>query len=315
MTATQGSLQVFLDISIGYKYEGRLIISLFTSVVPRTCYNFKCLCTGDKGLGKMSGKPLHYKNSSFHRVIKGFMAQGGDFTVHNRQGGESVYGGKFADENFHRKHSKRGILSMANSGPNTNGSQFFLTFTACPHLDGKHVVFGEVIEGWSVLDKMEKVDVGYQNKPVSGQQIEIMNCGVVGEENINLEVKPEVKRKRSIEDIYLDLQRQAKEKETTEGLRHSDHGSEKDRKKKKRKKHDEDNDSDGRNSSDEESEQKKKKSKKHKSSKKKSKKEKKKSKKHHKDSHRKKEKEVVKQESDGILDDSSSSSSSESSHE
>jgi peptidyl-prolyl isomerase G (cyclophilin G) len=311
MISSQGSLQVFLDISIGYKYEGRITISLFTTIVPRTCYNFKCLCTGEKGLGKLSGKPLHYQNSSFHRVIKGFMAQGGDFTVHNGQGGESIYGGKFADENFIRKHNKRGILSMANSGPNTNGSQFFLTFTACPHLDGKHVVFGEVIDGWNVLDKMEEVDIGYQNKPVNGQQIEIINCGVVGEEEVTQEIKPEVKRKRSIEEIYLDLQREAKEKETTKTERHRDDRLEKERKMKKRQKRDEDKGSDDSNSSDTESEHKKKKSKKHKSSKKKSKKEKKKSKKHHKDGHHKKENESKKQEKDGSPDGSSSSSSEE----
>ncbi len=140
------TLQVYLDISIGGTYEGRLIISLFTDVVPRTCLNFKNLCTGESGLGKLTNKPLHYKNTIFHRVIKGFMCQGGDFSNRNGTGGESVFGGKFSDENFRMRHNKAGLLSMANSGHNSNGSQFFITFDACPHLDGKHVVFGEVID-------------------------------------------------------------------------------------------------------------------------------------------------------------------------
>ena len=104
-----------------------------------------------------SGKPLHFKGSSFHRVISGFMAQGGDFTNGNGTGGESIYGAKFADENFVEKHTERGDLSMANAGPNTNGSQFFMTFGPTPHLDGGHVVFGRVVDGFELLDAMEKV--------------------------------------------------------------------------------------------------------------------------------------------------------------
>merc|ERR1719464_1449534 len=132
------------------------------------------LCTGEKGTGK-SGKPLHYKGCAFHRVIKGFMAQGGDFTVGNGTGGESIYGNKFNDENFNKKHTGRGVLSMANAGPNTNGSQFFLCFVATPHLDGKHVVFGQVSDGMDVLNDLEAVGsapAGATSKPCV-----ITDCG------------------------------------------------------------------------------------------------------------------------------------------
>lgn len=130
-----------MDIHINRKPAGRLIIDLFNET-PKTAENFRALCTGEKGLGKKSGKKLSFKESIFHRVIPGFMAQGGDFTNHNGTGGESIYGEKFADENFIKKHTARGVLSMANAGPGTNGSQFFLCFAATPHLNGRHVVFG-----------------------------------------------------------------------------------------------------------------------------------------------------------------------------
>ncbi|EEC80231.1 hypothetical protein OsI_22166 [Oryza sativa Indica Group] len=208
----------FMDVSIGGEIEGRIVIELYASVVPRTAENFRALCTGEKGVGAVTGKHLHYKDfdadfinmhsetfgrlvqkldtgyqflwhftlkifhvqgSCFHRVIKGFMVQGGDITAGDGTGGESIYGLKFEDENFVLKHERKGMLSMANSGPNTNGSQFFITTTRTPHLDGKHVVFGRVIKGMGVVRSVEHAPVGEADRPTS--DVEIVDCGELPE--------------------------------------------------------------------------------------------------------------------------------------
>ncbi|CAI5732538.1 unnamed protein product [Hyaloperonospora brassicae] len=146
---------VFFDISIDGKSSGRLVFELRADVVPKTAENFRQLCTGEAGTGE-TGKALHYKGSKFHRIIPNFMCQGGDFTHGNGTGGESIYGAKFPDEKFELAHEGAGVLSMANAGPNTNGSQFFLTTVDCPWLDKAHVVFGRVTEGHDVLKAMEE---------------------------------------------------------------------------------------------------------------------------------------------------------------
>lgn len=165
--------KVFFDVTMNDKPAGRIVMELFADTVPKTAENFRALCTGEKGMGK-SGKPLHFKGSVFHRVITQFMLQGGDFTHGSGVGGESIYGAKFADENFIHKHTGPGVLSMANAGPNTNGSQFFICTVPCPWLDGKHVVFGKVVEGMNVVKAVEAV--GSQSGKTS-QKVVIADCG------------------------------------------------------------------------------------------------------------------------------------------
>jgi peptidylprolyl isomerase len=138
---------VYFDIEIDDDSRGRLVMELFRHVLPRTAQNFLSLCSNEHGFG--------FRSSYFHRIIPGFMAQGGDFEKSNGTGGYSIYGDKFDDEGFPFRHDRPGLLSMANSGPNTNGSQFFMTFVPCPHLDNKHVVFGQILQGFHILKDLE----------------------------------------------------------------------------------------------------------------------------------------------------------------
>jgi peptidylprolyl isomerase len=170
--------QVFFDIKIGDESAGKIVMELFADACPKTAENFRALCTGEKGTGK-AGKPLHFKGSGFHRVIPGFMCQGGDFTRGNGTGGESIYGEKFADETFAGKAGKHfgpGCLSMANAGPNTNGSQFFICTGETPHLNGKHVVFGQVVKGMDVVKKIEAVG---SRGGATSKKVVIADCGKV----------------------------------------------------------------------------------------------------------------------------------------
>jgi peptidylprolyl isomerase len=159
---------VFLDINNNGNTLGRLEIELYSRDLPKTCENFRSLCTGDKAF------KMHFKNIEFHRIVKGFMIQGGDITHGNGLGGKSIYGNTFADENFKYKHDSAGVLSMANRGPNTNSSQFFITSVPTPWLDGKHVVFGRVTKG---LDLVKKMDSYGSPNGTPTARLRIADCG------------------------------------------------------------------------------------------------------------------------------------------
>lgn len=162
----------YFKISINNEEVGKLKFQLFDEDVPKTCANFRYLCI--KGLDNKN--EACYKNTIFHRIIKDFMIQGGDFTNFDGTGGKSIYGDKFNDENFNLKHNQPGLLSMANSGPNTNGSQFFITLNKTPWLDNKHVVFGILLEGFDILKKIENLSTNEKDIPF--EQVKIIHCGV-----------------------------------------------------------------------------------------------------------------------------------------
>ncbi|KII84856.1 hypothetical protein PLICRDRAFT_45677 [Plicaturopsis crispa FD-325 SS-3] len=163
---------VFMDINIGETPAGRLKMELFSDIVPKTAENFRQLCTGEY---RVNSRPQGYKNATFHSVVPNFMCQGGDFLKGDGTGSFSIYGDKFPDENFEEKHTGPGLLSMANSGPNTNGCQFFITTAKCDFLDNKHVVFGKVVDGMLTLRKIENVPTGPNNRPKL--TVKITECG------------------------------------------------------------------------------------------------------------------------------------------
>jgi len=177
-SSTLNNPLVYLDISIAGDYYGRIVLELFANVVPRTCENFRQICTGEAK--SCDGKPICYRGSPFHRVVNRFMIQGGDVTNFDGTGGESIYGKHFEDENFLLKHETAGQLSMANSGPNKNGSQFFISTVACPHLDGQHVVFGVVKKGLGIVTDIEALETDSEDRPMD--EVIITDCGQISSE-------------------------------------------------------------------------------------------------------------------------------------
>lgn len=170
-----GEIKCFFEISIDGRDCGRIVFKLYNDICPKTCENFRCLCTGEKGRSRKTDKALHYKGTPFHRIVKNFIIQGGDITDHNGRGGDSIYDGSFADENLTVAHDEPYLLSMANRGPNTNKSQFFITTNEAPHLDGKHVVFGRVVSGLDTILKIERQEVDSKSRPL--KKVIIKDCG------------------------------------------------------------------------------------------------------------------------------------------
>ncbi|CAK9112530.1 Peptidyl-prolyl cis-trans isomerase CYP19-2 (PPIase CYP19-2) (Cyclophilin of 19 kDa 2) (Cyclophilin-2) (Rotamase cyclophilin-6), partial [Durusdinium trenchii] len=167
----------FFDVSIGDRPAGQLVFELRRDVVGKTCENFMKLCTGEVGISKSSGYELHYKNSKFHRIVPNQVCQGGDFTRQDGTGGESIFGPDgFDDESFSLKHTGPGVLSMVNAGPNTNGSQFFISLARLPELDNTHVVFGYLVEGAQVLHEIERCGTP-SGKP--SKDVVISHCGTI----------------------------------------------------------------------------------------------------------------------------------------
>ncbi|XP_071341236.1 NK-tumor recognition protein isoform X2 [Trachinotus anak] len=196
--------QCYFDVELNREPVGRIVFQLFSDICPKTSKNFLCLCTGEKGTGKITGKKLCYKGSTFHRVVKNFMVQGGDFTEGNGRGGESIYGGYFEDENFTLKHDRAFLLSMANRGKDTNGSQFFITTKTAPHLDGVHVVFGLVISGFEVIKKIEGLKTDSASRPYA--DVRVVDCGQLITKSANDVLEGKRKRTSHSADSSLNSQ-------------------------------------------------------------------------------------------------------------
>ncbi|XP_052896501.1 peptidyl-prolyl cis-trans isomerase G [Anopheles moucheti] len=188
----QEKVRCYFDVTLGGLPAGRIVFELFPAVAPKTCENFRALCTGEAGIGQKTGKALYYKGIIFHRVVKDFMIQSGDFSNGNGTGGESIYGGTFDDEAFTLKHDRAFLLSMANRGKNTNGSQFFITTQPAPHLDNVHVVFGHVVSGQDLVRQLEQLPVDRNSRPL--QDAMVSNCGELVRQ---MKVKKEKKNKKA----------------------------------------------------------------------------------------------------------------------
>lgn len=208
-------VRCFFDIEVDGIPSGRIIFELFNDVCPKTCENFRALCTGEMGDGKVTDKPLHYRGVKFHRVIKDFMIQSGDFSAGNGTGGESIYGGHFEDETFEINHEEPFLLSMANRGQDTNGSQFFVTTQPSPHLDGKHVVFGRVVSGKEIVSGIEDLPVDNRSRPL--QPAVISNCGELILQRSSKTKDKKHKKKKIVSSSDADSDAEKKKKEEEKG--------------------------------------------------------------------------------------------------